>query len=65
MVGTAGTKLPSVPCTSTRRRTLPVAVESSSSWSKRKARRSVTPAASVLLIVVPANWAAPPRSRWM
>ena len=63
IVGMAGTNVPSVPCTSTRRSTLPVAVELSSFWSKRKLKRSVAPAASVLLIVVPANWAAPPRSR--
>ena len=53
MVGTAGTKARRSPAPRTRRRTLPVAVESSSAWSKRKARRSVAPAARVLLVVVP------------
>ena len=38
---------------------------SSSSWSNSKARRSVLPAARVLFVVVPANCAGPPRSRWM
>ena len=64
IVGAAGTK-PSLPCTSTRSRTEPLAVVSSSAWSNSKAKRSVLPAARVLVVIVPSNCDGPPRSRWM